>query len=170
MKKNLTALIFAAMVILLICPAVNASDDSIKYVHYDCDLFNVKYQRPEGWNVEVESDFIKMTHPTDTNLQLIFLEDKIYEEPLDQYITSYEEEIKKDNKYKISEKKAMEVAGYGAYYIKINTPDKDIGHIIFIRDKKPIILVLKTSKGEYAKYEPILMKMVETIRFVKPKS
>lgn len=170
MKKILTAVIFAAIVILLTCPAVSAAEDSIKYVQYECDLFNVKYQRPEGWTVQVESDYIRMTHPTDANIQLIFLEDKLFEEPLEQYVISYEEQIKQDNKFKISEKKAMEVAGYGAYYIRINTPQKDIGHIIFIRDKKPIILVLKTAKGEYAKYEPILMKMVETIRFVKPKS
>ena len=170
MKKIITAVIFAVTVILLTCPAVNASEDSIKYVPYGCDLFSIKYQRPEGWKVEVEADYIKMTHPTDNNLQLIFLEDKTYEEPLERYITSYEEQIQQDKKFKISEKKAMEVAGYGAYYIRINTPKKDIGHIILIRNKKPIILVLKTSKGEYSKYEPILMKMVETLKFVKPKS
>lgn len=170
MKKVVITVLLIAIVGLLTCSAVNAKEESIKYVPYECDLFAVKYQIPDGWNVKVESDHIIMTHPTDTNLQLVFLEDKLFEEPLEQYITSYEEEIKQDNKFKISEKKAMEVAGYGAYYIKINTPQKDIGHVILIRDKKPIILVLKTKKGEYAKHEPVLKKMIETIKFVKPKS
>jgi len=169
MKKIFTGVILIIVFLTYWAGPALAAGDEIKYIPYECDLFSVKFQRPEGWDVKVDAEHIGMTNPTNKNLQLIFLEDKHFEGTLDQYFEAYKKRINKES-YKLFDKKPMEIAGYGAYYIKIKTKKKDLGHIIFIRNNLPIILVLKTKKGHYRNSEKILMKMAETMKFYSPRA
>ena len=173
MKKVISIVILSVFLMtLMLSTGYAAENEKFKFVPYECDLFAVKYQKPEGWNVEMGAEYIKMTPPDNKEIQLNYLEDKYFKGNLDEYFKQYKQQIQSQDKHKsikLGEKKLMEVAGQGAYYVKIKTSRKDIGHIVFIRNGKPTILILKTPKGKYSQYEPILMKMVETISFYKPK-
>lgn len=170
MKLRLVLLSVALTTILfsMVAGIVCAENEALKYVNYQCDLFSVKFQKPDGWKEEVTSDYVLFTNPKNKNVQLSLLEGEPFDGGLDSYYENYKKFIKDETKAEPSNKKPLEVAGYGAIYVRVNTEKKDRGHIIFLKDKTPYILVLKTDKGQYGNYEPVLLKMAETLRFYKP--
>lgn len=163
---------------LLICILIAAvsfsavlAGPAVKYEETKIDLFGAKFMRPVGWEEEVTFTYIQFTSPEDKNLQLVLFEGGYYEGSLDQFMQDYKTHLVDKKKMDILSIKPHEVDGRGAYYVKLynKADEKDLGHVIFIKDKKPYILALKTRKGQYETYKMILEEAVKTFGFYSPK-
>jgi predicted Zn-dependent protease len=155
------------IVIALLSGLCYAQDEAIKYTNMQFDIFGVRFDAPDGWKSEVTADFVRLTPPDKRNIQLLIMEDDFYPGNLEEYFVAYNRKLKEE-KVEATDKRALEVAGGGAIYVRANTDKKDVGHVIFMHEKKPYIIALKTEKANYRKYEPILLKMAETLKFYKP--
>lgn len=148
-----------------------AQEKDKKFENFECDLFEVKFQKPVGWQLEVKSEYIKLSNPNDENVQLVFLEFSAIKGTLDEFLKYYQENFLQENQVKVLQSKSMEIAGLKANYFQIETAQKDIGQVIFLRNMKdynqPYVLALKTPKGQFKKYEPVLLKAIETMKFYK---
>ncbi|MCE1245925.1 MAG: hypothetical protein LWY06_04720 [Firmicutes bacterium] len=165
--RGIRGIALAFIAVLLLSGAVFAADEAVKYTKMQYDIFGVQFQAPEGWKTEVTADYIRLTSPDKRNIQLVIMEDDEYPGNLEEYFIAYNRRLKEE-KVEATDKKVLEVAGNGAIYVRANTTKKDVGHVIFINNKRPYILALKTEKLNYKKYEPILLKLVETLKFYKP--
>ncbi len=164
--NKIKSIAFIFMIVLLLTGSAFAQEEDVKYTKMNFDIFGVQFMGPEGWKSEVNADFIKLTPPDKKNVQLIIMEDDQYGGNLEEYFIVYNRRLKEE-KVEATDKKILDVAGNGAIYVRANTDKKDVGHVLFINNKKPYILALKTEKYNYKKYEPILLKLVETLKFYK---
>lgn len=165
--KKLLLIIFMIAILVTCLNSVSKADTKFEFAPYECDLFSVKFDAPRGWKIKVTSQFIKFINPNDNKVQLLFFEDDCYKGTLDDYFTSYKELLKKDN-LKLYEEKKIRVAGHDAIYIKVKKKGKDLGQVFFIKKEIPRVIVLGAPKGKFIEYEPILMKVIKTLRFYKP--
>jgi hypothetical protein len=139
--------------------------EEIKYVESKMELFGIRITHPDGWKQEVKADNIVFTSPSDPDLQLVYLEgQEVFKGSLDELLSEYKKELEERKDTTIISTKPFDICGHGAYYVRLTTPRKDIGNIIFNMKDKIFGLALKTKKGSYNESEPILMKAAETLK------
>lgn len=163
MKKYLYAVILA-----LVFFTAAAFASPVDYEEASLDIFGLKLMRPVGWELKVTSNDAAFVYPENDNVQLVVLEAGNYMKTLDDYYNEYNEKLLDKSKYKVLSTTNTEIDGQGAYYIKLRSSDKDLGHILFVRNRKNYALALKTPRGQYKTYEPILEKARQTLKFYKP--
>lgn len=170
-KKVLQFSLLMMLLFCLILPAFSSPVD-IKFVSYDCDLFAVRFQKPETWEIKLTANYIQLTDPDNEDRQLVFWESEPYQGSLEDFFSSHINGLKEEENIEVQNKKELRVAGSNAYYVRIITAKKDVGHIVFLRRMNhfqiPYIIVFKSPKGEYEKYEQVLDKAIETMRFYNP--
>lgn len=166
MKKF--GLVFAVIVAAAVVYSAAVAQD-IKYKESSFDLFGIRLSHPEGWTLVVEPDYLEFQNPDDHLLSLVYYQSPDqYGGNLEDYFNDYKNDLVKENNAEIISAKPMEIAGYGAYYVKGKDRKGDFGHIIFIRNKSLQVLGLLTAKDKYAEYEPILMNAAESFSMYEP--
>ncbi len=142
--------------------------EKVKFKYISLDVYGVKFLKPVGWKTDITAHYCKMTSPDVPNLELVYLEGNSFDGTLDQYLREYKKNLIDKKTEKIISVKPFEIAGYGAYYVRVRTPEKDLGHILFVKNNIACALALKTKKGEYSKYEYILKEVAKSFRTYNP--
>jgi hypothetical protein len=159
------------LLLVIICTTLisyAAASQEIKFNESKFDIYGVRFRRPADWETEVTAEVCVITNPADRNVQIVYLEtNEEFKGNLDDYLREYKKNWFDANTMKILSEKPHEITGLGAYYLKIDTGKKRLGHILFIRDKKVYALGLKTGRNNYDRYEHILMEAAKSFRFIK---
>lgn len=142
----------------------------IEYSSYSCDLFSVRFDRPKNWTLEVAPTFIQFTNPDMKDVKLVFFEDDTFDGNLDDYYNQiYRENLMKEPGVKIKSEKSLEIDGMGCYYVAVSKADKSAIHVIFLKNGHPCFLILKAPADKAGRFEPVLRRAMDSLRFYKPR-
>jgi predicted Zn-dependent protease len=165
MKKRLVTTL--TLMIFILSTAFVFASQGIKYVESKFDVYGIRFRRPADWKCEVRAEVCIITNPADKNVELVYLEDNVeYNGSLEDYLNLYKTEWVDQKTMKVLSERPIEIAGLGAYYVRVDTGEKQVGHVLFLRNKKVFALGLKTGRNSYDRYEPVLMEVVKSFRFM----
>jgi hypothetical protein len=169
MKKSRLVSLLLLLIFVMTIAFVSAKQE-IKFTESSFDIYGIRFRKPADWETEVRAEVCVITNPADQNVQLIYLEtNEEFAGILDDYLREYKKTWIEPENMKILSERPFEIAGMGAYYLKIDSGKKHLGHILFLRNRKVYALGLKTGRNNYDRYEPVLMEAARSFRFLRTK-